>query len=380
MQSITIKYIDIYNKLIAIIEQNNLKTGDKLGTEEELCKLFGTSKITIKKALELLEKDGIVYKIRGKGIFIKNQLINVQENKAESTEKYKKCIGLILEDIDQSFGKNFTKYFLKYSSEYGYDVITKISINSYENEKIAINQLMESEVKGIVMNPVHNESYNPEIVQLSIKNFPIVLIDKKFAGLNIASVSINHKEAMQNLTRYLIKMNHKNIGIISFAPTAASSIEERINGYIEELAINNIKYKKRYVFTEIPFEACWNYNIENDSHLTREAINSICKYLNNNKEITSLICINTNTLYLTLKALMKMNLKVPDDISLVCFDTSYFAMYPNNILITHIKQDEERIAQLAIECIDKLVNNQTLEIKTNYVSYRLVEGNSVRKL
>lgn len=41
--------------------------GEQLPTEEELCKIYGVSKITIRKAFKLLTESGTVERLRGKG-------------------------------------------------------------------------------------------------------------------------------------------------------------------------------------------------------------------------------------------------------------------------------------------------------------------------
>ncbi|XVH00396.1 GntR family transcriptional regulator [Enterococcus faecium] len=44
--------------------------GEQLPTEEELCKIYGVSKITIRKAFKLLAESGTVERLRGKGTFV----------------------------------------------------------------------------------------------------------------------------------------------------------------------------------------------------------------------------------------------------------------------------------------------------------------------
>jgi GntR family transcriptional regulator len=66
----TIMYQEVYNDLKAIITSKNLQEHDKLPTEFELCDNYNTSRITIRRALDELEKEGFIYKIRGKGTFV----------------------------------------------------------------------------------------------------------------------------------------------------------------------------------------------------------------------------------------------------------------------------------------------------------------------
>src|SRR5262249_16618405 len=46
------------------------KVGDPLPSEGELCSLFGVSRIVVRQALEVLEDDGEVIRMQGKGTFV----------------------------------------------------------------------------------------------------------------------------------------------------------------------------------------------------------------------------------------------------------------------------------------------------------------------
>lgn len=66
-----LKYLQIEIELEKYIEDNALQQGDKLPALQSLMKQFDASKSTITKALDLLEKKGIIYQVRGSGIFVR---------------------------------------------------------------------------------------------------------------------------------------------------------------------------------------------------------------------------------------------------------------------------------------------------------------------
>ncbi|WAM31506.1 GntR family transcriptional regulator [Caldicellulosiruptor naganoensis] len=81
VEKILPKYITIYKDLREWIENATLQHGEKIGTEEQLCKKYSVSRITIKKALDMLENDGIIYRMKGKGIFYRNVGRDTPRNK-----------------------------------------------------------------------------------------------------------------------------------------------------------------------------------------------------------------------------------------------------------------------------------------------------------
>lgn len=63
-------YLQVYNELKNYIVQNNLKPGDKLPTEMEMCDRLGVSRNVLREAIKSLEITGVVHSTPGVGIVI----------------------------------------------------------------------------------------------------------------------------------------------------------------------------------------------------------------------------------------------------------------------------------------------------------------------
>lgn len=63
-------YLQVFYELQAYIRENNLKAGDKLPTEAELCQQFGVSRNVLREAIKSMEITGIVTSKPGVGITI----------------------------------------------------------------------------------------------------------------------------------------------------------------------------------------------------------------------------------------------------------------------------------------------------------------------
>ncbi|MCY6355184.1 trehalose operon repressor [Clostridium sp. ZS2-4] len=64
------KYLSIYNEIINEIKNGKIKPGVKLSSENDLMQEYNVSRDTVRKALNLLEQDGYIQKIKGKGSFV----------------------------------------------------------------------------------------------------------------------------------------------------------------------------------------------------------------------------------------------------------------------------------------------------------------------
>lgn len=67
-------YLQVYKDLKNSILGGQYKTGSKLPSENELCEVYKTTRLTIRQALDELIKEGFVYKEHGRGTFVKAEM------------------------------------------------------------------------------------------------------------------------------------------------------------------------------------------------------------------------------------------------------------------------------------------------------------------
>ncbi|MDN5342869.1 GntR family transcriptional regulator [Oceanotoga sp. DSM 15011] len=62
-------YYKVYNKLRADLDSAKYSKGDKLPTEMEICDQFNVSRLTVRRALEELKREGLIERKKGKGTY-----------------------------------------------------------------------------------------------------------------------------------------------------------------------------------------------------------------------------------------------------------------------------------------------------------------------
>ncbi len=111
-------YISIYDQLYNQIMNGIFPPESKLPTEHELAKMFGVSRMTLRQALSLLQDDGLVKSIHGKGSYITQ---NQQPKKIIGLEKMGnpmyKCHTENIDEVEIDFRldieSDYTKQVLK---------------------------------------------------------------------------------------------------------------------------------------------------------------------------------------------------------------------------------------------------------------------------
>jgi GntR family transcriptional regulator len=87
------RYMQVMNYYIAMIKSGQLKEGDKMPTEEEICSMFDISRITVRRALDDLMQNGYIYKQQGKGSFVMVRKKGFQLDHLTSFTEEMKMIG-----------------------------------------------------------------------------------------------------------------------------------------------------------------------------------------------------------------------------------------------------------------------------------------------
>ena len=73
------KFVDIQKGIIGLIISRCLDVNDQLPTEKELAKTFGSSVMTVRKALNALESTGMVSREQGRGTFVNSPIDSARE-------------------------------------------------------------------------------------------------------------------------------------------------------------------------------------------------------------------------------------------------------------------------------------------------------------
>ena len=71
-------YADASQSIRAYMEENHLRSGDKLPSEAEFSKMLGISRLKLREALNGLKAEGRVYAVQGKGTFVAYETENIE--------------------------------------------------------------------------------------------------------------------------------------------------------------------------------------------------------------------------------------------------------------------------------------------------------------
>ena len=233
-------YKELYADLRLKISDGRYAPGQRMPSEDALAEEYHMSKITIKRALELLRGDGLIKRVQGKGTFVAD-VGDVPAPSPRPAGRGEKLIGLVLEHVSSTFGLNMMYHIIQLLDKAGYKACIRFSFGSIEKETEEINALLRLNIAGLIIMPCHDSYYNMTILKLILDHFPVVLVDKQMHGLPVSCVCTDGSGAVRALMARVRAAGAENAALITIDPSSASSLGDRTEGFYKGLEENGLQ-------------------------------------------------------------------------------------------------------------------------------------------
>ncbi|WP_238650410.1 GntR family transcriptional regulator [Paenibacillus piscarius] len=365
-------YEKIFQTLRERINKNEYKAGERVPSEKELCSEFGVSRITSKKALKMLADENLIVRQPGRGSFVAdaNSLIMKPFELPQTvrTTGKKRIIGLVITHFSDMYGTELIYGMEEASRENDAFLIVRRSFGIPELEEQAIQQLLGLGVDGLIIFPAQGEYFSAEILKLVIQKFPFVMIDRYLKGIPASSVSTDNIQAAKEATHYLFGLGHRHIGFLAPPPANTTAIEERIDGILEAHMEHNLLVN-RELWMETITSTMPNVF---DPEARIGDVDKLARHLLKYPQITALFAAEYNIALLVEEAAGKLGLRIPEDLSLICFDSPD----PHEgCRITHMRQNQFSIGKQAYENVFNMQGNEQ-SISRILLPAELIKGQS----
>ena len=221
-----------------------------------------------------------------------------------------------------------------------------ISENNAKKEELLINKYVNAQVDGILLYPSDFHKYSETILNLQLKKYPIVLIDRELEGLSLDLVTSDNFESGYACGKYLIDKGHKEIAVASCLNPNISACRARVEGCTKALSDHDM----------IP-----SYVFNNPGQL---------KKLADMTSLTAIVGIDPHSYLHIAAAIQNLGLNGKIDIISIGLSESDFLYNEKNV--TFIKQDTAGIGKAAIELLILRINNPNRPVQTVYVKSQMI--------
>jgi DNA-binding LacI/PurR family transcriptional regulator len=332
MDKVTPKYVLVQDKIKQAIKRRDII--DKLPGERILAKEYGYSYMTIRKAVDNLVAEGLLYKIPMKGTFVANR---------KSSKKKTNIIGYFL-DSSIVAGLTSPYYSLifnalqRQATKHGYSLIYFTDIGDSSSYRHMNN------IDGAIISCFPRIEH---IIHEINQHIPVVVIDNSSSDKTIPSVIIDNFNAVRASVNYLCSTGHKRIGFMTGLEDSDVG-KNRYAGYRSGLSNHGIKMNEKLVFRG-------DYSFESGAK-------GADYFLSLKKPPTAIMCANDAMAIAAIRQAVQRGLNVPDDISVIGFDDIAVASQINPSLTT-LAAPIDKMTELACNMLISLINGEKSESK-----------------
>ncbi|MFE0555298.1 LacI family DNA-binding transcriptional regulator [Paenibacillus sp. NPDC058910] len=325
-------YKRIQNDIRQRIQSGELQAGALVASEKDLAQRYGVSQITTKNALNGLVEEGLLVRYRGKGTFVREQVILKELHLKSGT---KKTIAIILPTMKTKIDQQLLDGLERYCAEREYDLLIRITRESQEEEYRAIKQFQERGVDGFIIFPVEQESYNNAILRLSLDRFPLVLVDRFLKEIKAYSVSSDNYGGVREAISSLLAVGHRRIAFLS--PEITNSVtDERARGF-----------EAAFMEQGLPIDKTLWCMLDLETIAEGHGQRDVVRFLRDRSDITAVFAVNAELARYTHYAIREMRTGAGNEPQLAAFDD------PDIEGIPFVRQQLDEVSRRAVDLLSE---------------------------
>ena len=163
------RYYRMYTSLLERIQSGEFTPGSAIPTERELGDEYGVSRITVIKALDMLERDGHIGRQQGRGTFVADPAVRAEITNGQIGFP---TLGFVSFNLDHPYLSNILTGIAGVAAQQGHPLHIFGSVKSSQEETTAINDAMRRGVQGLIVNPWREYRNVPLYADLLARRFP----------------------------------------------------------------------------------------------------------------------------------------------------------------------------------------------------------------
>lgn len=353
------KYKKISSWIIAKIQDGSYKYNTKIPSEQSLCRRFGMSRQTVRRAVGELVDMGYLKTEKGKGTFV------IRRQSARS-----QVIGVLMSYMHDYLFVDIIRGIEEVLEINGYTMQVGITNNHVQRERTFLQGMLKNDIAGLIIEGTKTALPNPNIEyleELQNRGVPIVFIHNRYLNFPCLTYVMDDEVLSYRMTEKMIIAGHKEIAAI-FKSDDLQGIR-RYKGYVDALCAYDIPIDESRIgwFDE-------NYY---GSDRLNTIVERILELLGS---YTAIICYNDFIAKIVCEILNKSGIHVPEQISMASFDDLIIADQIGGGLTSATHPRKLLGIEAATALIYKMECDDTVEDKQVILETKIVERSSIRTI
>jgi DNA-binding LacI/PurR family transcriptional regulator len=288
-----------------------MAVGDRIPPERQLCIDLGVSRVTLRRAMESLHREGFLTPKRGGGTWLARP---VSPPAAANLSEHR-LIGLVVPTVESPLISRIVRGAEAYASEARFHIALAHDHGDMDYQLKQLERMAEGGVSGVAVYPDTGNLQRPEfralIRRIEEQSIPLVMIDRYVPDMETNSVMSDNFAGMYAGTQHMILTGHRRLALLSFGAEGGITDRERRKGFLMALQDYGL-----------PAQPVLEAELGTRDHETSARV-VVAGWITDSKgrlPFDAIVCMQDNMAYGAFMALKDAGLRVPEDVGLMGHD------------------------------------------------------------
>jgi GntR family transcriptional regulator of arabinose operon len=356
------KYVQLKNEILSWLHAGRLRTDEQMPSENEIAELFQVSRQTVRQTFGELEKEGWLYRIQGKGTFVANP--HAQSRTGVQT------IGVVTTYISDYIFPHIVRGIEATLRDKGYRLMLSSTDNDKAKEREALAMMLSQPISGLIIEPTKSAEGNPNVdyfLSLTYHKLPFLMINERYPELDCPCLRTDDEAGAFLAATYVMDRGHQRVA--GFFKTDDRQGVNRLKGFMRAYRDRGLALSPDFVV---------HYDTGGKQTKPQAAAAAL---LSREERPTAIVCYNDELAVQLLETIRQVNLRVPEDVSIVGFDDSPLAT-ATEIKLTSVVHPKSRMGSDAADMLLRMIGGRSAAGEAEGYTYApiLIERNSVKML
>ncbi len=244
-----------------------------------------------------------------------------------------------------------------------FNLLLLTSDGEEEEKQTVLNAVRGKQIDGVLL--LRAKKKDELIDELAKINFPFVIVGRPEAEDKYYWVNNDNIAASERVVDYLIENGHQNIAMIVGDENYIMN-KDRLQGYKNSFKKNNLEIKQELIVKSKKIDYHSIYLLSQ-------------KMIKEHPEITAFYGMSDTTAYTIMQAMNDLQIKIPEDISIVGFNNNPMSKFVSPPLTT-VDINIYLLGNKATELLIGVINGQIEKFQHTIVPTNIIERDSCKNL
>lgn len=334
------KYLMLAAELRRLCARLRRQGRTKLPGEMELAAQTGFSRQTVRRALELLEQEGLILRLRGSGTYL-----------AGERQRRDRRVAVLTCSAGDYLYPQLLRDIEAVCAPEGFSVERHATGNLVAREREILTQLLAEPPAGILMEGAKSALPSPNLdllERLGALGVPVVFLHAALgAPENAPCIQDDNEGGARLLVRYLLEKGHRRIAGVFKSDDLQG--HKRYHGFVSELIRAGCP---------LPEDSILWYDTRDREALLGSSGDWLERFVRTRlSPCTAVVCYNDEVAYPLIRRLLSAGLRVPEDVAVVSFDDSHYCRL-SPVAITSLAHERHQMGTSAARALLSLLDGR----------------------